>query len=242
MSRIAVPITMASELPVVGTAYETSELDFKRQVDPTNLLELAKDIAAFANYFGGTILVGMEEGNDGLLEAHHPLPSVFAGKVVTAYETAAREFLSPRPRVQAARITIDGGECIAVNIEPYLDGVVAARADADNPHVWRFPIRIGKECKWLTPEEVAQMTPQTRKAIVMLSRINYGARIVKLREVSVKGASMDSSELRFGEVCEGDNAVRMLLSDDRVTSYPLDMVRSVYRDEHGWYIVMHAFR
>lgn len=242
MSRVAIPITMASQLPVVGTSYETSALDFKRDANLKDPLELAKDIAAFANQLGGTILVGMQESNEGLAVKWFPMTASVAAEVQTAYERAALEHLSPRPRVQAARIPIKGGECIAVNIEPYVDGVVAARADAKNPHVWRFPIRIGKECKWLTPEEVALMTPETRKAIVMLSRINYGARIVKLREVSTKGASMDSSELRFGEVRDGDNALRLLLSDDRVTSYPLDMVRSVYRDEHGWHIVMHAFR
>lgn len=241
MSRVAVPITMANQLPIVGTSYETSELDFKRDANLKEPLELAKDIAAFANQLGGTILVGMQESNEGLAAKWFPMSPSVAAEVQTAYERAALEHLSPRPRVQAARIAIEGGECVAVNIEPYVDGVVAARARKEAPE-WRFPIRIGKECKWLTPEEVALMTPQTRKAIVMLSRIEHGARIVKLREVSVKGGSMDSSELRFGEVCEGDNALRLLLSDDRVTSYPLDMVRSVYRDEHGWYIVMHAFR
>ena len=234
MSRVAVPITMANQLPVVGTAYENAELDFKRQVDPTNLLELAKDIAAFANQFGGTILVGMEEGKDGLLEAHHPLPTIFAAKVQTAYETAARELLSPRPRVQAARIAINGGECIAVNIEPYLDGVVAARADADNPHVWRFPIRIGKECKWLTPEEVALMTPQTRKAIVMLSRIDLDEKIFFSGSLSVavpfKGLNLDENVIVVGHTTE------------KTFAYPLDMVRSVYRAEYGWCVVMDAFR
>lgn len=241
MSRPAVPITMANQLPIVGTSHETSELDFKREIDPKDPIELAKDIAAFANQLGGTILVGLQESNEGLAVKWFPMTPTVAAEVQTAYERAALEHLSPRPRVQAARIQIEGGECVAVNIEPYVDGVVAARADAKNPHVWRFPIRIGKECKWLTPEEVALMTPQTRKAIVMLSRIKHGEKIVfyesrldQSRSVTAavpfKGVNLDENVIFFGHPRE------------KTFAYPLDMVRSVYRAEYGWCVVMDAFR
>ena len=44
------PITKASQLPDVGTGFETDVFDAKRIYDSTSVPEIAKDLAAFANH------------------------------------------------------------------------------------------------------------------------------------------------------------------------------------------------
>jgi predicted HTH transcriptional regulator len=237
------PIVAPAELPVVGETYETATLDLKAEVDDREGLELAKDVAAMANQFGGTILVGVVEGADGLLASWNPLTALRAAAIQTAYERAVMHFLSPRPRITALRIPVQGGECVAVNVEPYVDGVVGARADAKVNHVWRYPLRVGKETRWMTPEEVAIMTPQTRKALVMLDRMEPGDAVLKIRETLRSGTLMDQSNARFFDVDVADNIVRFRLNGDREpTAYPLDLVRTVYREYDSWIVVFDSFR
>lgn len=54
-----VPITATNAATALVAAHERSVLDFKRTYDfgePSTVYELAKDVAAFANHLGGTIL------------------------------------------------------------------------------------------------------------------------------------------------------------------------------------------
>lgn len=237
------PVVAAPDLPEIGRGHESATLEFKGGVNSRDSLELAKDVAAMANHLGGTILVGAVEGADGLLERWNALDASTAAEVQTAYERAAMRFLSPRPRIGALRIAIPGGECVAVNVEPHVDGVVGARADARIEHTWRYPLRVGKETRWMTPEEVALMTPQTRKALVMLSRLNRGDLILKVRETLLSGTKHDQSNARFESVNADDNVVAFRLAGDREpTFYPLDLVKTVYREEDGWIVVFDSFR
>ena len=84
------------------------------------------------------------------------------------------------------------------------------------------------------------MTPQTRKAIVLLGRIEKGAP-TSVYERQGSHSDANAKNLRFEDVSADDNSVR-LRRDGGFRIYPLDLIRSVYRDEHGWHIVMHAFR
>ena len=56
------PLTEPDDLPPEGplsnVAREKHDLEFKSEADRTSPWEHAKDIAAFANSLGGTILVG----------------------------------------------------------------------------------------------------------------------------------------------------------------------------------------
>ena len=161
-------------------ACESHELDYKMGVDADAWWELAKDIAAFANYLGGTILVGVQEeptGTGRVVGMKEPELE----RLAHAYEMAARDKCSPAAMVTLDRIPTDGGRSfvLAVNVEPYPDQLLGAMFVARNnsgsattSNAWRFPVRIGRHTKFLKPEQLSMfMNSDIRRTIIRLESI-----------------------------------------------------------------------
>src|SRR5947207_14973186 len=80
-------IMRPEDLPPVGSAREILALDFKRDLyDLAKPFEMAKDVAAFANASGGSILVGADED-----QARHVLASYkpISGEAIAAAQRGA---------------------------------------------------------------------------------------------------------------------------------------------------------
>jgi len=101
------PVLKTADLPEIGTARETGTYDFKGSADPTDPRELAKDVAAFANAFGGVVLVGaVEDEQTHTLKEYSPLPRAVADKLTTAYELAVRDRCDPPPLVDIVPVDL----------------------------------------------------------------------------------------------------------------------------------------
>ncbi|MBK6692428.1 MAG: ATP-binding protein [Myxococcales bacterium] len=128
MPRFA-PITTAAHLPAADSAYERSTLDFKATSSPKPTFEQAKDVAAFANRFGGTILIGFEERGDGRVGVLKPLTESYAAGVKNAVSNAVRDRCRPSPTVDIDVIAVgEDQRVLAVNVSPFFGqpvGVVA---------------------------------------------------------------------------------------------------------------------
>jgi hypothetical protein len=161
------PIHRYSDLPPSGRldpdAQERAWLDFKREVASDELHTMAKDVAAFANAFGGTILVGVQDREDGIV--HVGIELSVARRLQERYQDAAKTWCEPYPHVLPTLVALPERPdvVLAVNIEPCAAGVVgvniavpdsngrfARRADA-----WLFPVRVGSHTKALSPQEAA---------------------------------------------------------------------------------------
>lgn len=164
---------------------ETCELDFKAFVDSKEWWELAKDIAAFANYLGGVILVGATEESTGLPRLCG-IELDFALTLKEAYEKAARDKCSPRPLLTAVILEppeIPDRRVLAVNVEPVPDQIVGAmfcgrnsQGQATTSDAWRFPIRIGKDNIAITPDRIPMfIDAKTRRVAIRLSSIPRGS-------------------------------------------------------------------
>jgi hypothetical protein len=171
------PIVREQDLPTPGplhaTAQEREHLDFKSFASKTKGIEHAKDIAAFANSLGGTILVGVTETTGTLA-----IPGV-AGQTATEvkdiYEHAALK-CSPKARIDAVIIrTSTGVDVVAINVPPSPDavlGVPGVASEAEAPNSWRYPIRRATQTDFLTPEQLSlHMNPTIRRVFVRLSAI-----------------------------------------------------------------------
>jgi len=173
------PIETIEDLPHTTSARENLVLDFKSTVATKVWWELAKDVAAFANHVGGTLLIGASEKSpDGV--HYNGLDADEAESITKAYENAVAEHCLPRPIVRVIPIPVlDGKRVVAVNVEPFPDQPVGARVPTlnrnDEPTTsngFQFPMRTGRDTRHLTPDQLPLLTNAVvRRNVVLLERI-----------------------------------------------------------------------
>jgi len=172
-------IESAADLPPAGPlnarAREKADLDFKTFADPAKSWEHAKDIAAFSNALGGVLLVGADDSTGQLT---YPGIAGQTVKDIQAIYEGAAQLCSPSPVVDV--IPIPERNVVTVNVEPYLDQLVAApaksrdRAGKEIKHdaAWVFPIRRASQTEFIKPENLAMyMNREVRRAVLLLAKI-----------------------------------------------------------------------
>jgi Putative DNA-binding domain len=173
------PVSTAADLDALRCSTEGRSLDFKERVDPKQWWELAKDIAAFANHVGGTILVGASEQANGAALLFG-VTSADAIELAREYENAAKDKCKPRPLVGIEQIPLENcNVVVAVNVEPFPLALVGAMFYARDKNgkpqtcdAWRFAVRVGKHNVALQPDQIAMfMEPKTRRMVTLLERI-----------------------------------------------------------------------
>lgn len=236
------PILDVSELVAAATEFEKHTLDFKKEVDRDARAELAKDVAAFANHIGGTILVGVPNAGATTAAAYNPMTGKSVRAVQLAYEQAVDTHCNPHPSIEATPLQYARDKFVlAVNVYPF-PGVVGVRTKSGSSE-WRFPIRFATQTNYLRPLEVAMYSPAVRNAVISLGRLAKKTVVRRVREPLLKGGTNDKTDLLFDETEVESNrfSVKTFRSDVKIY-YPLDMVRTVYKGDHGWEICMEAFR
>jgi hypothetical protein len=153
------------------------------QVKPaTYAFERAKDVAAFANHLGGTLLIGAQELN-GQLQAYVGMPPTDAGAVRNDYSKAVADRCMPRPTIDFEEYDDPGDPAkriVAINVEPSLNLVgVKISGDKDKEGyggiAYVFPVRSGIDARYLESGQLAMfMTPHVRRVAVLLSKIPQG--------------------------------------------------------------------
>jgi hypothetical protein len=247
------PFTTHAELPRAGDAFETSTFDMKQAIHPRtiggktkfNKYELAKDVAMFANASGGTILVGAkEDGATGRLEAYYPLTAADAKALADAFEDAVKSRCYPRTTVDCAIIPYDTGVVLAVNVAPFPGQAVAVRVkgekeDGHGGDAYVFPLRTGRDCSFITPEQLPMlMLPALRHAVIRLSQISQqfvaGEPERGLRSIDT-GTPNKFSEYSINEA--GSTVTFKMIPAGTDVNVPLDFIGPVWRSALGPWIV-----
>ncbi len=174
------PVITPTDLPTIGARREDLNFDFKREILKATQEELAKDVAAFANASGGTILVGADENfSTNALSGWFPLSETDAAGVKTAYENAVRNRCSPPPVIDVQVIPWTAEKyVVAVNVWPYPLLPVGVRVNPDKTvagkkwDAWIVFVRVGTGTKAFLPEQAAMlMIPTVRHALMLLDGI-----------------------------------------------------------------------
>jgi len=243
-------IEIAAHLPPTGQlnerARERSDLDFKTFADPAKVWEHAKDIAAFANALGGVLLLGADDSS-GML--HYPGLNGQDAKDVQAVYEAAAKLCSPSPVVDV--IPIPEIRVVAVNVDPFMDQVVAApaktrdRSGKEHLHdtAWVFPIRVASQTDFIKPENLAMyMNRDVRRAVLLLSKIleasrkNVRVHCHSWASSTSEAVRMHEFELSVGEVSVDRNFLE-LVKDNGASSLqcriPLLDVEDVWESKPG---------
>jgi len=249
------PIRAASDLPREGPigrgSSERHDLDFKAYASKERLAEHGKDIAAFANTLGGTILVGAAEVGGTLSfagvssEQSNPTIKQTPGEVVRYYEQAAQTMCMPRPHVETVVLRYGEVELVAINVEPYV-GVIATKAYVDGPdkslrvveRAWRYPYRVGSQTEFYDPGELWMYSdPSVRRATILLSQIPDNAIVwVSYEELLQRGQTQRIPTRRVAEglvLEESKNRVTMEILKSRV-AVPLRDIRDVWPEVEAY--------
>lgn len=253
---VFVPIRGTAGLPVVGApdAVEGHTLDFKEWHDGITFreLEVAKDVAAFANASGGVLIYGATAIAMRLAKYEGKSP-VEAEAWCKRVDELVRERCSPPPIIEPRVVVSPDGSSslVVVNVNPAGGQAVGVRVlaktdewiepvtgdsarSAKGVDAYIFPIRAGEGTRWLNPEQVAMlMIPRLRRAISLLRQIAPNEEIhidsLSTEEVWVRGPRY------FDSVNELENAliVRSRSIHGAIERYPLDAVCSVWRATIG---------
>lgn len=240
------PLLEGVPLPKVGSAVEQAVFDFKTEPakDP---FEMAKDVAAFANHLGGTLLFGAVESG-GFLQRYTGLELSAAGKIGGAYSDAIADRCSPRPTFDQAAFghpTDSTKKLIAINVSPSVRLIsVKTRADKSREgyggDAFVFPVRTGKISRYIEPQELAMyMTPEIRRRAIMLARIPMSARVYVIFRPD-NDASTTTGTYFFQGVEEEANLVRLKSEGGgTLLNMPLDRVISVFEGaDRTWRVLV----
>ena len=239
------PIQTPDQLPAIGDP-ETTILDFKaKPYGPSKkgsppALEIGKDVAAFANARGGTLLIGAcEKKGANTLESFLSLTPEGAEQASRDIDDAVKARCFPPPLVAVEKIPHDTGFVVAVNVQPFPGQVVGVRLKEDESgprwdHPYAFPYRVGTQTKYLTPEQLPMFfDPKARRVAIALQSVEG-------REVAFLDAtgSHKTSAGRIDRVDLLTNAVhlRVKLDMEIDAMIPLDMVDSVCGDGDACFV------
>lgn len=119
------PITPENAVAKLSVASEHAICDFKARydtrTDPTKAFEIAKDVCAFANHLGGTVLVGVWEGKGlrkGRISRFEELQTPSPGELVKDVERALGLYCRPVPVADAIPISLDESQVEAILGQP----------------------------------------------------------------------------------------------------------------------------
>lgn len=239
------PIRRRENIPRIDDS-ETLYLDFKAK--PTDSpFEIGKDVAAFANASGGTLLVGAVASGKKLLK-FQPLDD--ASSTVVTYENAINARCRPRPAVTWELVSFDnaGSQVLAVNIEPFLGQLVGVHIPKNEQKgmkpiegLYHYPLRVNDHTQAILPENLAMHIDARNRRIAIILEPLVGTRAV-LQSV-YKNKSINNGPLfnlaTIKKVSISDNTVELATKKSNAYHLPIDLIHSIGRN--GQTVVMFVY-
>lgn len=230
------PIETEAHLPALGSARETHDLDLKAHGNPEAQFEMAKDVAAFANGVGGTLLVGGAEA-DGKLSKYIPMVNDEADTLANAYSRAIQSRCRPRPLANPKILKMDSGFVLAVNVWPFPGQAVGVRVKGDKTDgfgdaTFVFPLRCARDTVFITPEQLPMlMLPDLRQTWILLDKAANEDAILEIRthEAPRKCKLVELRPL------ENQAVLRNLDAETGAQEWalPISAIRAVWRGSRG---------
>lgn len=258
------PWSQSNALTLLATAHEKTILDLKQQYDltkPDTKFEIAKDLAAFANAFGGTVLVGAVEGTDtagrknGRCVAFLTISN--SGPLIKQVTDSARDHCRPPIVVAPEEIRLTPAEAgvvlrrphpdpvtlLAINISPLFSGpagvfAIASDGKSKASDAFRFPVRIGEGTTLLMPEELAfHMNSHERRILLSLQQVGTGCDVLVWSK-ALRPEQLKQSRAFKLKAVDPELQIAVLQPLDgpnKLTTahVPLTFMRAVWRDASG---------
>jgi hypothetical protein len=234
-------ILVSRDLPEVGFGHETLAVDFKGDLYDSPEFEAAKDVAAFANAAGGTLIHrAFEDTKRSVLGQYAAISDKEAGDLVQAYDMAIKDPCSPAPVWSYARIEQSDGLVVAINVLPSPGQIIGVKVRADDARAYRgdayvFPMRVGTQTRYIQPGELPMyMVPQVRMTVVALEAIPR-AEWNRICLISLLGPGlrhMPKPDAVIAAIEPERNALRFTNGQ----SFPISQIRAVWHNGTQWCI------
>lgn len=239
-------------LPEIGEGFEHATLDLKRRADTQKTFHLAKDVAAFANHLGGTIIIGAEEGTNGSVGAYIPLTDSELKQTQDAFSKAVTQRCSPRPVIDFGHYKEGSGHILTVLVWPYIGQPIGVKVHADKSNggyggddAYAFPVRSGADSLFLLPEQLPMyMLPELRKLVITLSQAKHDSPVMLHTFATVARAPTQTS---FLSVCVLSNTLTVLAphkADSKKNPsealIPLDAITAAWKTPKGIHVLLNG--
>ena len=225
-------------LPPEGSAVERNRLDCKAKYTDGDKrrFEMAKDVAAFANANGGTLLIGSVESG-GILTKHVGLTSADAMQTRRDIEEAVRDYVRPTPVIDFPEpVELEPGKVVLlVDVQPFPGQAVGVHSGKADEEPWRFPVRVGTQTVWYSPEQLVFLMDvhHRRKAQLLFQAMG--------EKCSIHGAHGFMHVVDVVDVKPTENVFRIHVSKtSKPIDLPIDVVKMVWKTEHQWCIRLHG--
>jgi hypothetical protein len=229
------PIRVPTDLQrlALNTTREDHWLEFKREPHARSdqgRVELARDVAQFANASGGVLVIGADEVVH-VLSGWQTVPN--PDDFIHWADDVVKGHLAPVPSIEPHVLQVPSDETVvALNVPPSLPLIARRQGDG-----FEFPIRAGDSRRYMTLIEVeARMQNDERLARLRLEQIGEGD------SVTLDGQTRGISE-RGWKVTGVDDHVVSLATGALHVDVPLAYVQAVYRTREpdaAWVVALSA--
>ena len=234
MAMLYTPFKTAQDFEGLIRLGETSESihwDYKQSFNPKKAEDIAIDLAAFANTFGGTLLIGVAEKSDGAKKvASGFVPSINVEEIRKTVHTHICEIISPKIDVQVVPIDVSGNLIVAINIEPSIN-LVGVCLDKDR-RSFNFPYRTEFGNQFMTFEEVEKRMADDKTRAMYLKLKKY---IPSGGKVNVYPAPIANNKIewRFEWIHNSENEIRLDQNGYRSIDIPISFIEEVWNGRGG---------
>lgn len=215
----------------LGETSESIHWDYKQSFNPKKAEDLAIDLAAFANTFGGTLLIGVAEKTDGAKKvASGFVPGINVEEIRKTVHTHISEIISPKIDVQVVPIDVSGNLIVAINVEPSIN-LVGVCLDKDR-RSFNFPYRTEFGNQFMTFEEVEKRMADNKTRAMYLKLKKY---IPSGGKVNVYPAPIANNKIewRFEWIHNSENEIRLDQNGYRSIDIPISFIEEVWNGRGG---------
>jgi hypothetical protein len=215
----------------LGETSESIHWDYKQTFNSKKLEDIAIDLAAFANTFGGTLLIGVAEKSDGVKKvASGFVPSINVEEIRKTVHTHICEIISPKIDVQVVPIDVFGILIVAINVEPSIN-LVGVCLDKDR-RSFNFPYRTQFGNQFMTFKEVGKRMADNKTRAMYLKLKKY---IPSGGKVNVYPAPIANNKIewRFEWIHNSENEIRLDQNGYRSIDIPISFIEEVWNGRGG---------
>lgn len=215
----------------LGETSESIHWDYKQSFNPKKAEDLAIDLAAFANTFGGTLLIGVAEKTDGAKKvASGFVPGINVEEIRKTVHTHICEIISPKIDVHVVPIEVSGNLVVAINVEPSIN-LVGVRLDKDR-RSFSFPYRTEFGNQFMTFEKVENRMAdnKTRAMYLKLKKILPSGGRVILYPFPIKNYQ---TQWFFKWMDGFDDEIKLEANGFRSIVVPISFIDEVWRGPEG---------
>lgn len=224
----------------IGETPEGIHWDYKQAFNYKEPADIAIDLAAFANTYGGTLLIGVaEKKENGLKVASGFVPNVDAEEIKKHVFTNILDLISPKIDAQVVQYNVSDNVVVAINVEPSVN-LVSVCLDKDRQS-FCIPYRTEYGNRYMSFEEIEKRMVDNRTRQIYLKLHKY---IPSNGRVTIYPFPIGNYQAQwFAEWISGfENEIKLSRSDFRYNSIvvPLTYIDEVWKSSDGVCIKMNT--